>query len=65
MYIHAFDRMLAERERRGMPILEKFGTSGEEVFAWWTGEDKDQIGFNFDDEAFQITVEDFERGIDV
>ena len=65
MYIHAFDRMLAERERRGLPILEKLGTSGEEVFAWWTGEDIDQIGFNFDDEAFQITVEDFERGIDV
>ena len=32
MYIHAFDRMLAERTRRGK---ENRWQSGEEVFLWW------------------------------
>ena len=32
MYIHAFDRMLEERKRRGK---ESQWQSGEEVFHWW------------------------------
>ena len=40
IYIHTFDRMLKEREKRGKTTKWK---TGEEVFAWWTGEDKDQI----------------------
>lgn len=62
LYIHAFDRMIEERKRRGLPTM---WSNGEECMAWWIGEDINQIRFDFDDEAFQITVEDFERGIDV
>lgn len=40
MYIRAFDRMIAERKRRG---LETQWKTGEEVFAWWMNEDPNQI----------------------
>lgn len=32
LYIHAFDRMLEERKRRGKESKWK---TGEEVFLWW------------------------------
>lgn len=46
-YIHAFDRMLAERARRG---LEGKWKNGEEVFPWWM-EDKNVPG--------QISMEEY------
>lgn len=46
-YIHAFDRMLAERARRG---LEGKWKNGEEVFLWWM-EDKNVPG--------QISMEEY------
>lgn len=39
-YIRAFDRMIAERKRRGLPMA---WNSGEECFKWWMGESADQI----------------------
>lgn len=63
LYMHAFDRMIKERERRGLPTVWK---SGAECMAWWTGEDINQLTFNFEgDEAYIGTILDFERGIDV
>ena len=47
LYIHAFDRMLEERKRRGKECKWK---SGEEVFLWWM-EDKNIPG--------QMSIEDF------
>lgn len=36
MYINAFDRMLAERQRRGkMDGSWSMGTTGVDVFHWW------------------------------
>lgn len=48
MYIHAFDRMLEERKRRGMDARK--WQSGEEVFLWWMEEENisGQLSFNFD-----------------
>lgn len=48
LYLHAFDRMLQERERRGKESKWK---TGEEVFAWWM-EDKNIPG--------QMSLEDME-----
>lgn len=63
LYIHAFDRMIEERKRRGLPAVWK---SGAECMAWWIGEDPNQLMFNFEgDDAYIGTVLDFERGIDV
>lgn len=42
MYIHAFDRMLKERERRHLPNFNGWET-GEAVFKWWMGEDVNQL----------------------
>ena len=36
LYIHAFERMLKERERRGK---ENTWKTGENVFAWWIGDE--------------------------
>lgn len=47
MYIHAFDRMIAERKRRE---LETDWQTGEEVFVWWM-EDKTIPG--------QMKIEDY------
>lgn len=36
MYINAFDRMIAERQRRGkMDGSWRMGTTGVDVFHWW------------------------------
>jgi phosphoadenosine phosphosulfate reductase len=40
MYIHAFNRMLLERKRRGLDDVWK---TGEEVFVWWMNEDINQL----------------------
>lgn len=47
MYIHAFDRMIVERKRRG---LETQWKTGEEVFAWWMNEDINQLTLDFEEE---------------
>ena len=44
-YIRAFDRMIQRRSDRGLPTVWR---SGEECFAWWIGDDPNQIGM-FDD----------------
>ncbi len=46
-YIRAFDRMLEERNRRGMETQWK---SGEEVFLWWMEDENisGQLSFDFD-----------------
>lgn len=48
MYIHAFDRMLEERKRRGLEVRQ--WKTGEEVFLWWMEEENisGQLSFNFD-----------------
>lgn len=48
MYIHAFDRMLEERKRRGLEARQ--WKTGEEVFLWWMEEENisGQLSFNFD-----------------
>lgn len=51
-YIHAFDRMLAERARRG---LEGKWKNGEEVFLWWM-EDKNVPG--------QISMEEYTENME-
>ena len=43
-YIRAFDRMIARRAERGLPIVHK---SGEECFTWWVGDNPNQIAFDF------------------
>ena len=36
MYINAFDRMIAERQRRGtLAGSWEMGTTGVDVFHWW------------------------------
>lgn len=35
LYIHAFDRMVEERKRRGLPCQWK---NGDDVFLWWMGD---------------------------
>jgi 3'-phosphoadenosine 5'-phosphosulfate sulfotransferase (PAPS reductase)/FAD synthetase len=40
LYIRAFDRMIQERLRRGLPTEWK---TGEEVFTWWMNEDPNQL----------------------
>lgn len=42
-YIKAFDRMLRERERRGMKFTKYDLKTGEEVYRWWLGDDPLQI----------------------
>lgn len=44
MYVHAFDRMVQERLRRGLPTKWK---DGEEVMTWWLGDDPDQIQIDY------------------
>lgn len=46
-YIRAFDRMIEERNRRGLVTEWK---SGKEVMAWWLGEDVNQISMFEEDE---------------
>lgn len=43
MYIHAFDRMIIKRNEKGRPTVWK---DGEECFAWWIGDDPNQISFD-------------------
>ena len=45
MYVHAFERMLGERKRRGRPVAWK---TAEEVFHWWMEDGilPGQIGFD-------------------
>jgi phosphoadenosine phosphosulfate reductase len=45
-YIIAFDKMLKSRKERGMKPLKIDMKSGEEVFAWWIGEDINQLSFD-------------------
>ena len=42
-YIRAFDRMLKRREELGKSKKPTAWNSGEEVFAWWIGDDPRQI----------------------
>lgn len=44
-YIHAFDEMLKEREKRG---LESQWKSGKEVFEWWIEEGKHNVKGQYD-----------------
>ena len=49
LYIHAFDRMIKRRAERGLPTV---WNSGEECFAWWIGDDPDQIGMFEEEEEW-------------
>jgi phosphoadenosine phosphosulfate reductase len=51
-YIRAFDKMILRREERGLPSVWK---SGEECFAWWVGDDPNQISFDDYDEEWYLT----------
>lgn len=42
-YIRAFDKMIAKRNERELPTAWK---SGEECFAWWIGDDPNQLSFD-------------------
>ena len=46
MYIHAFDRMLNERKRRGKTVN---WSCGEEVFLWWMEDDNIPGQLSFED----------------
>lgn len=50
-YIRAFDKMILRREERGLPSVWK---SGEECFAWWVGDDPNQLSFfdEYDEEWY-------------
>lgn len=50
-YIRTFDRMIARRTERGLPTAWK---SGEECFAWWTGDNPNQITFDDYDEDWYL-----------
>lgn len=50
-YIRAFDRMIKRREERGLPTVWK---SGEECFAWWIGDNPNQISFDDYDEDWYL-----------
>lgn len=50
-YIRAFDRMLDRRKDRELPTK---WNSGEEVFAWWIGDDPNQISFDDYDEDWYL-----------
>jgi len=41
-YVHAFDRMIAERKRRNLTTSWE---TGEDVMRWWVGDDPRQITF--------------------
>lgn len=43
MYIHAFDRMIIKRNEKGRHTVWK---DGEECFAWWIGDDPNQVSFD-------------------
>jgi phosphoadenosine phosphosulfate reductase len=47
MYIAAFERMLAERERRGLKTTEMW-RDGESVFKWWIEDKTDPNQLTFD-----------------
>lgn len=42
-YIKAFDRMLEERKRKGLPFRRYAFKNGEEVMRWWLGENPNQV----------------------
>ena len=46
LYIHAFERMIAERKRRG---LETKWKNGEEVFLWWMQDENIKGQMNIED----------------
>lgn len=46
-YIRSFDRMIIRRKERGLPSP---WNSGEECFAWWIGDDYNQLTFDFDED---------------
>lgn len=48
-YIRAFDRMLAARERKGLPTRDMW-KDGESVLKWWIGDDPYQIDMFEEDE---------------
>lgn len=50
LYIHAFDRMIERRRERGLPTV---WNSGEECFAWWIGDDPDQLSIDYDEEWYR------------
>lgn len=52
-YIKAFDRMLDRRKERELTIPPMWN-SGEEVFAWWIGDDPNQISFDDYDEDWYL-----------
>lgn len=51
-YVRAFDRMLAERKKNGLPTDELWST-GENVMRWWVG-----------DNPLQLTLSDYEDFLD-
>ena len=50
-YIRAFDKMIERRIERELPTVWK---SGEECFAWWVGDDPNQLSFfdQYDEEWY-------------
>lgn len=53
-YIKAFDRMLIERERRGLENKMRWST-GQKVFKWWMEDENldGQLAFNLDGEIYE------------
>ena len=47
-YIRAFDRMIKNRQKRGLPpfMQEECMNTGEMVYRWWLGEDPKQVTFD-------------------
>lgn len=53
-YIRAFDRMLARRKERGLPVQDMW-KDGKSVMTWWVGDDPAQLTM-FDDEFYQEEI---------
>ncbi|MBR4439719.1 MAG: hypothetical protein IKS88_03855, partial [Clostridia bacterium] len=58
-YVRAFDRMLEERTRRGKD--NRTWHNGEDVMAWWLGDDPNQLTFDkYLDDEYQDAIEQWE-----
>lgn len=55
-YIRAFQKMIDERERRGM-FIDSAWSSGAAVMKWWLGEDAFQLTFFDEEEVEQMLYE--------
>ena len=59
-YTRAFDRMLAERRRKGKPTTEQW-QNGLDVMRWWTGGHIDEAALFEDDDDFYWAMKELDE----